>query len=98
MWTVRVLRDAEAEIRSSMRWYEEKRIGLGLDFVALVDEAISQIAERPFSYPLWRKERPYRKAAMRRFPFTVFYTVEDDYVQVVAVAHQKRRPGYWTER
>ena len=44
MWTVRVLPDAEAEIRSSMRWYEKKRVGLGLDFVALVDEAISQIA------------------------------------------------------
>ena len=98
MVPIHVLPEAECEIGEASRWYESKRHGLGLSFIAAVDGAIEKISEHPLSYPLWKEDRPYRKALLKRFPFVVFFTVGDDSVQVVAVAHQKRRPGYWTER
>ena len=98
MIKVHVVPEAEQEISEAMRWYETKRPGLGVSFLTVLDETFERMADHPRSYPLWKESRPYRKAPTPRFPFTVFFTVGKDIVQVVAVAHQKRRPGYWTDR
>jgi hypothetical protein len=47
---------------------------------------------------MWRSDRPYRRRLLTRFPYVVFYEVVDDAVEVIAVAHAKRRPGYWLHR
>jgi plasmid stabilization system protein ParE len=87
--------DAEAELTGAAAWYEEKREGLGEQFVAAVDSALSAIEDSPEIWPCWKRERPYRKYVVRRFPFIVFFTVEAATVTIVAIAHAKRRPGYW---
>jgi len=81
-----------------MRWYESREKGLGVEFVALVDEAFRRIADSPERWPLWREGRPYRKKVVRRFPYTVFFTTDGESATVLAVAHQRRRPGYWVDR
>jgi len=94
---IRLLPDAEGELAAS-EWYENRRDGLGVEFVAEVDVALGGIAERPEAWPLWRSDRPYRRA-LRRFPFVVFYRLlGSGDVEVTAVAHSKRRPGYWLSR
>ena len=98
MTAVRVLRSAQAEIRAAALWYESKRTGLGIDFIAVVDEALSMIGKKPLSCPLWRKDRDYRRKNVRRFPYSVFFTLAAEGVTIVAVAHQRRRPGYWVGR
>jgi hypothetical protein len=47
---------------------------------------------------LWRKDLPYRRHRVRRFPYLVFYAVAPEEIRVVAIAHAKRRPGYWRDR
>jgi plasmid stabilization system protein ParE len=87
--------DAEAELTAAAAWYEEKRDGLGEQFVTAVETALSAIEDSPETWPYWKREHPYRRYVMRRFPFVVFYTVEPAAVTIVAIAHAKRRPGYW---
>jgi len=51
------------------------------------------------AWPVWRDDRAYRKRLLTRFPYVVFYElVGRDRVDVVAVAHARRKPGYWLER
>jgi toxin ParE1/3/4 len=87
--------DAETELTAAAAWYEDKRPGLGDQFVTAVEAALAEIEESPETWPCWKRGHPYRKYVVRRFPYVVFYTVDDAAVTVVAVAHGKRRPGYW---
>ena len=63
--------DVRAELRSAALWYEERRLGLGDEFVAEVSTAFDRIGEAPESYPRWpgsRKTSPLiRKATIQRF-------------------------------
>lgn len=80
-------------------WYEARKVGLGIEFVAEVDLVLSSIAENPKAWPRWRRDRPYRKRTLQRFPFVIFYrTVRAGEVEVTAIAHAKRKPGYWVAR
>jgi plasmid stabilization system protein ParE len=96
--TLRVLPDGEAELQSAASWYEEKRRGLGIEFVAVVDRAFQSILENPKACPVWRPDRPYRTRLLKRFPCVVFFRIDPAAVEIVAVAHAKRRPGYWLDR
>ena len=95
---LRVAPEAEAELAAAALWYEAKCPGLGADFVAAIDVSLERIAETPLASALWRPELPFRQHVVWRFPFVVFYTVTDDAIEVYAVAHAKRRPGYWMGR
>src|ERR1019366_5879929 len=50
------------------------------------------------SFALWGSHRPYRRKILKRFPYVVFFRAESDTIEVVAVAHAKRRPGFWLAR
>jgi toxin ParE1/3/4 len=94
-----VLPEAEEEISAAAEWYESQKTGLGVELMAEVDEALVDIADRPEAWPLWRDDRAYRKRLLTRFPYVIFYElVGRDRVDVVAVAHARRKPGYWLER
>lgn len=98
MMRLRILPEAEEELSEAARWYESRRSGLGVEPVMMVERALDEIREAPVARPLWQPGRPYRKFVMRRFPYVVMYTARDDEVEVVAIAHAKRRPGYWLDR
>ncbi len=95
---LRVLPEAEAELEASAQWYESKRPGLGAEFVATVDEAFEEILEAPMAAPSWRDDLPWRRRVVRRFPYVIFFVVHPDAIEIVAVAHGHRKPGYWTAR
>jgi len=94
-----VLPAAEAEVAAAAEWYEDQREGLGVEYVAEVGAAFERIVAAPLSFPRWRDDRSYRRLVLKRFPYLVFYRVlETGALQVVAVAHAKRRPGYCAAR
>ena len=93
---LRIRPEAEAEILSATEWYESKRPGLGVEFLAGVDQAFEQILDAPEASPVWQP--PFRKHLLRRFPYVVFFTASTETIEVVAVAHRRRRPGYWRDR
>ena len=98
MKALRILPAAEEELAEAAAWYETKRTGLGVELIAAVDRAFEEIAEAPLACGLWRDDRPYRRKVLARFPYVIFFRVEGDAVVIMAVAHAKRRPGYWTQR
>mgnify|MGYP002631976335 CR=1 FL=1 len=88
--------DAGIEVEEAVLWYEQQRPGLGLEYLAAVSRVVREIGENPERFPIWR--RLWRRALLPRFPYVMFFDIEVDRVVVWAVAHTKRRPGYWVAR
>jgi toxin ParE1/3/4 len=93
-----ILAEAEAELTAAAEWYETRRKGLGLELMATVDAALGHILDSPASCPLWKPGFPYRKLALRRFPFVIFYMLSETAIEITAIAHAKRDAGYWVTR
>lgn len=94
--TVRFLRPAREEFLGAIDFYEREAPGLGAEFLEDLDHALEMIASTPrLGAPF---EENTRRVLLRRFPYSIIYDLEDDSILVVAVAHQRRRPGYWKDR
>jgi plasmid stabilization system protein ParE len=94
-----VVFDSEAsdELHAAAGWYEERRAGLGDEFMEEVEQAKDRIGRTPQAFPP-HPGSELRKCVLRRFPYTIFFLEQADRVWIAAVAHQKRRPGYWSDR
>lgn len=88
---------AARELVADFRYYEKAYPGRGHRFVDAVDSVLAQIADSPERYPLLR-EPDVRSAKVRRFPYRVVFVIVGSDVDVIAVAHAKRRPRYWRRR
>lgn len=76
-------------------------MGLGLEFLDAVDATIDQIARLPHAgAPLSRlaPELLVRRAPVKRFPYHVVYLEAESTIRILAVAHERRKPGYWKKR
>ena len=87
---------AEEEIREAFHWYFERSPFAAHAFRAEVFSAIDSLAEDPTMWPA--DAEGVRYYILRHFPYTIHYEVAAATVTVFAVAHQRRRPGYWQER
>jgi hypothetical protein len=99
---MRFLEEASQELAEAALWYESKEPGLGERFLAEVESTLVRIEGRPGIGARWELEGPpglpeVRRLPLRRFPFLVVYAAVPG-LMVVAVAHGRRRPGYWTSR
>ena len=92
----RVLPPAEQEMTEASQFYESKSAGLGLEFLDDVQHVIDSVRQHPKIGQLIDEE--LRRALLHRFPFSFIYAEEPDGILIVAIAHQRRRPGYWKER
>jgi plasmid stabilization system protein ParE len=93
--------EAEAEYRQAGLWYERRREGLGVEFFDEVDATIRQVLEFPLigaTVPRLPSDLPVRRLAVRRFPYHVVYLEMAEELRILAVAHDRRRPGYWRQR
>lgn len=90
------LPEAEAELWEAVEYYESKSGGLGLDLASEVRASVDGIRAFPEKCPL--REDGTRRCLLHRFPYLVVYVYLPRHVWVIAVAHCKRRPGYWRER
>ena len=81
---------AEADLDEAFAWYERQLPGLGEAFLRSVDACLSRIARHPDAFAL--VHGPVRRASLRRFPYGVFYVVRDQWIDVLAVYHGRRRP------
>ena len=87
---------AEQEALAAYRWYAERNALVADIFVIELDAAMDLIAESPRRWP--RIGRRYRRFVLGRFPFNVVYMLRRECVEVIALAHHRRRPGYWVGR
>lgn len=94
--TVQLREEADGDLATAASWYEQQRVGLGHEFL---DEALSAfrlIEKQPLIYPVMHRNT--RRALMHRFPFGIFYRVENSHIVILAVMHGSRHPYYWQTR
>lgn len=87
---------ADVELNEAAQYYESEVTGLGVALLAEVERSIKQIRDHPGAAPFILKF--VRRKLLRRFPYSIMYSVVDDTVRVLAIANQKRRPFYWRRR
>ncbi len=96
MYEIAVHESAEEELIAAVLYYESRETDLGEEFLRQLALSFDRIHEHPLSYRIVFDE--YRRCLMSRFPYGVVYRIEDERVLVFAVAHVRRRPGYWRDR
>jgi len=88
---------ALAELQEAAAFYSTKaNADLGLAFVAEFERAAKLVLNHPGIGAVYRGK--YWRFVLRRFPYSIIYQVKADEIRVVAVPHQRRRPGYWADR
>jgi len=98
---VRFAPEVWGELAEAALWYEAKKEGLGADLLAEIDATLPLLGERPRSFPRLQGVNPaleIRRALLARFPYAMVFLVRPDEVRVLAVAHARRRSGYWLSR
>ncbi len=88
--------DALAEYVEAAEYYADCQPGLELRFMDSVESVIGQILEAPARWPII--EDDVRRCLTRVFPYAIVYTIEPEYVLILAVMHCHREPGYWRRR
>ena len=94
--------EADREVDAAVDWYDGQRAGLGAEFFAELRQSLHVMTESPRESSLWLGGRArtlgVRRFLMARFPFALPYLVLEELVVVLAIAHVRRRPGYWLKR
>jgi toxin ParE1/3/4 len=101
MKPVRVEPEAKEELAAAAAWYETRREGLGHELIVEVDALFAAIARNPARFPLYPRvsaQLGVRRAVSGRFPYAVAFIDVRSAIRVIAVAHERRRPGYWAGR
>lgn len=91
-----IRRQAKADLRRAARWYEQQLLGLGREFVAEVDAVLDRVVENPLQYQTIHHD--VRRALPRRFPYGVFYRIEQNDIVVFAIVHLHRDETSWHDR
>ncbi len=96
MLPVDYLPGARRDFDESFDWYAERSTQAAVRFANAVDAALTAVAADPTRFAAM--DGMHRECRVKTFPFRVVYRVAEDSVVVVAIAHAKRRPGYWRDR
>ena len=83
-------------ILKAFQWYEDEQAGLGLEFLDELRAVYTKIVDGPFQHPRLRSD--IRRALLKRFPYAVFFSVENEVIVVLAVLHTARDPAEWQRR
>ena len=101
MKIVRLAPEALVEVEEAAGWYESRRSGLAAEFLDEFERMLPVLAERPRSFPRLLDPAPeleLRRALLPRFPYALVFLELPEEIRIVAVAHVRRRPGYWLNR
>jgi toxin ParE1/3/4 len=96
MWKVEFHVEAEEELGEATDYYAGQNLRVALAFQAEVRAGVVSIASDPSRLPTLGSERHFY--LLKQFPYLLVYRILDDFVEVLAVAHTSRRPGYWNSR
>ena len=93
---VRFHPDAEIEFFEAALWYSNQMENLDEEFVDAVDRGIERIQSNPRQFPIIFDN--FRKLVIKKFPFVIIYTEEDQEILVLAVFHTSKNPKTWNKR
>jgi toxin ParE1/3/4 len=87
---------AEQEYLTALAWYRERSLIAAINFESAFGQAAGKIREAPQRWPSYFKD--FQKYTLRQFPFSIVYQDFSSEIVAFAVAHGRRRPGYWRDR
>ena len=96
MTPIRFHPDAVAELTEARHWYRDRSDVAAQALVLEQARLFDDISRAPETWPKVHGE--LRRYVLRRFPYSILYRMEQSAVVVTAVAHQRRRFGYWRDR
>jgi len=91
-----IVSKAEQELFEAIYWYENKRKGLGEEFMLCIEASFERIMRQPETYPFVYKN--IRRVLVKRFPYCVFYTIHKNEIAILAIFHAHRDPNQWQKR
>jgi plasmid stabilization system protein ParE len=91
-----IRRAARADLAEAFRWYEQRRAGLGHEFMRVGRVALAEITRAPMQFAIAVDD--IRRVPLRHFPYVVYYVVLESRVAVIAVMHGRRNPQRWQSR
>lgn len=101
MRNIRLEPEAREEFLAAVEWYRERSAAVARRFVEEVERGLNEIRLKPESWP----RAPHvpevlevRRILLRKFPYALVFLLVGDEIRVLAVAHGRRRPGYWRKR
>ena len=90
------LPEADAELREARSWYNNVRVQLGERFALAIEATVESITKNPLQFPI--VHRGLRRAGVRRFPYGVFFEVQESLIVIFACFHGRRDPRRWQQR
>jgi plasmid stabilization system protein ParE len=91
-----ILPEAELDVSDAAVWHEERRAGLGDEFLDEIDAVLRRIVKRPFQFPKIKSN--IQRAVLRKFPYAVYFGVTNETGELIALFHQHRDPRTWEKR
>ncbi len=88
--------EAQLDAEEAAFWYDHQQPGLGNRFTDELGQLLLRISQQPLHFP--EIDRETRRGLLNRFPYSVYFAIGEETVTVVAVLHQRRRPGVWKLR
>lgn len=88
--------EALAEYSKAVQYYAEESANLAQEFVNAVEDAVFCIKDSPHRYPIF--DQDIRRCLTRKFPYGILYTVEPNFVLILAVMYGRKKPEYWRKR
>jgi plasmid stabilization system protein ParE len=96
IYEVRFRPEAEKDVEDAAIWYENQSLGLGKEFLDKVSNTLENLLKQPSMYPI--VHRNTRRALIHKFPFGIFYIIEENLIIIIAVMHVSRNPRLWKKR
>jgi plasmid stabilization system protein ParE len=94
--TIRWQAEAVKEAEAAADFYREKQPGLEQRFLEVLEDALRRIQRRPQIYQAI--EEDIRKCKLPRFPYGIIFRVKRAHIEIIAIMHLRRQPGYWQTR
>jgi len=95
-YLVRFHTEAEAEVNEAADFLDRESTGLGEVFLDDLRHAIDLVASHPEIAPSVKGR--VRRTPLRKFPYSLIYSVAGEEIRILAIMHQHRRPFYWRHR
>lgn len=92
-WKLVINPFAEIDLKVAHEWYNLQKENLGNEFLSEIGKIIKLIKANPHQFSI--KQKNIHKAVLKRFPFTIFYTIQNNLIIVFAVFHNSRNPIVW---
>jgi plasmid stabilization system protein ParE len=88
--------EANEDLLDARAWYDNIRPELGERFAKAVEATVEAIAEHPLQVPVVYRNR--RRAGVRRFPYSLYFELQERRIVVIACFHGRRNPRRWQSR